>query len=141
MNTPARGIRASDLEREQIAKLVETAAGDGRLTPEEAGERLAEVSAARYRDDLQRLVADLPVAASAALPVRPPVHALWLIGGLIRTAALAGLLLLVWRFASWPMWLFGAIVFFAVARARFRWRTRRSRWFMRHGPGWVAVVR
>ena len=34
MNSPMTGIRASDAEREQISKLLQTAAGEGRLTPD-----------------------------------------------------------------------------------------------------------
>ncbi len=54
------GVRASDAERDHVAQILQTAAADGRLSPEEAGERLAAASAARLRDELARLIADLP---------------------------------------------------------------------------------
>jgi len=60
MKTPTTGVRASDAEREQIATLLQTAAGEGRLTPDEAGERLAQAQTARFRHELDQLVADLP---------------------------------------------------------------------------------
>jgi hypothetical protein len=37
----AAPIRASDAEREEVTRLLQRAVADGRLTPEEAGERLA----------------------------------------------------------------------------------------------------
>lgn len=135
------GIRASDAEREQIATLLQAAAGDGRLTPDEAGERLAQASTARYRDDLARLVADLPDVAPAVPRGRPPLGAFWLVGSVIRAAAFVGLLMLAWRFAFWPGWLFAFFVVIAMTRARYRWRARRHGWTTRRGPGWVAVVR
>ncbi len=58
--TPAKAVRASDSERERIAKLVSDAAGEGRLTLAEAEERLDRVYATRYRHELAAFVADLP---------------------------------------------------------------------------------
>lgn len=54
------GIRASDAERDEIARTIQQATADGRLTVEEADDRLAQVFAAKYRDELPALVADLP---------------------------------------------------------------------------------
>src|SRR5258708_18444929 len=74
-----RGVRASDAERERIAQLLQSAAAEGRLSPEEAGERLASASAATYREELQLLIADLPVARDpepGERTGRPPVG-LW----------------------------------------------------------------
>jgi len=134
-------IRASDAEREQVSAVLQRAAGEGRLTPEEAGERLAQASSARFRDELERLVADLPSVARETPLVRPATRAFWVVGGLLRAAAVVGLMLVFWRFAFWPMWLFGMFAFFAFTRAwRFGWYGRR-RWMSHHGPGWVTVVR
>jgi hypothetical protein len=58
---PSR-VRASDAEREAFAKVVQDAVGQGRLTLEEGEERLAQVYAAKFRDELDPLVADLPEA-------------------------------------------------------------------------------
>jgi len=142
MTTPTAGIRASDAERDQIAKLLQTAAGEGRLTPEEAGERLAQAAVARYRHDLTGLVADLPALPRAVRRERPIAGAFWIVGGLLRAAVFVGLMLLFWRVALWPLVVFG-IFGFAVTRAmRFGWYARR-RWWMRHGPParWVTEVR
>ena len=144
MNTPTTGIRASDTEREEVAKLLQTAAGEGRLTPEEAGDRLAQASAARFRDDLDRLVADLPSITHELPRERPLPRAFWVVGGLVRVAAFIGFMLLFWRVALWPTLLFGIFGFFAMTRAmRFGWYARRQRWMMRRGwrDRWVTVVR
>jgi Domain of unknown function (DUF1707) len=59
MNEPSR-VRASDAERERVAKLVSDAAGEGRLTLAEADERMNQIYAAKYRHELAEFVADLP---------------------------------------------------------------------------------
>jgi hypothetical protein len=144
MNSPTTGIRASDAEREQVAKLLQTAAGEGRLTPEEAGDRLAQASAARFRDDLDQLVADLPSVTHELPGVRPLPRAFWVVGGLLRVAAFVGFMLLFWRIALWPTLLFGIFGFFAITRAmRYGWDARRQRWMMRRRwpDRWVTVVR
>lgn len=64
---PAAGVRCSNADREQIAGLMHAAAGDGRLTMDEAEERLGQVYAARYHHELEALTADL------ALPSPSPV--------------------------------------------------------------------
>jgi hypothetical protein len=56
---PSR-VRASDAEREQYASVVRESVGDGRLTLGEGDERLAAIYAAKFRDELRPLVADLP---------------------------------------------------------------------------------
>lgn len=53
-------IRASDAEREAVAARLRTAAGEGRLEPDELEERLGAAFAARTRGELVPLVADLP---------------------------------------------------------------------------------
>lgn len=68
-------IRASDVEREQVAEIVRRAVGDGRLTLVEGDERLAGVYATVHRDELTTFTDDLgePVPAPLAAPdtVRP----------------------------------------------------------------------
>lgn len=59
-------LRASDRERDQVVEILQTAAGDGRLTIGELDERLDAALSARTRDELARLTADLP------LDGRPP---------------------------------------------------------------------
>jgi len=53
-------LRASDADREAIAERLRAAAGEGRLTLEEADERLAAAYAARTVAELAPLTADLP---------------------------------------------------------------------------------
>lgn len=66
MNEIERAVRASDTERERVAKLISTAAGEGRLSIAEADERLEHVYAAKFRHELTEFVADLPAPATPA---------------------------------------------------------------------------
>lgn len=65
MDTNPARLRASDAERERIARLVERAGAEGRLTLAELEERLGGVYAATYTGELAELVADLPEPAPA----------------------------------------------------------------------------
>jgi hypothetical protein len=53
-------IRASDAERDAAAERLRKAAGEGRLEPDELEERLGVALRARTRDEIARLVVDLP---------------------------------------------------------------------------------
>ena len=53
-------MRTSDAEREQVATILRAAMSEGRLTLEEGEERLTAVYAAKFRDELGPLTADLP---------------------------------------------------------------------------------
>ena len=64
-------IRTSDQERERIAEILRAAMAEGRLTLEEGEERLAAVYAAKYRDDLRPLTADLPDQGRQAVADTP----------------------------------------------------------------------
>lgn len=55
--------RASDGEREDVAAMLARAMVAGRLTPAEYSDRAATAQSARYRDQLDGLLADLPGAA------------------------------------------------------------------------------
>lgn len=61
-------LRCSDADREAVAEVIRQAAGDGRLTLDEHGERLDAVYAARTYRDLLPVVADLPGAAVPGVP-------------------------------------------------------------------------
>ncbi len=128
MNAPDRGsgVRASDAERERVAKLLESAAAEGRLTPDEAGERLAAASAATYREELGRLVADLPAPRSpdAGAFARAPRRAWWVWTAM--PVAFAMLVVGFWgfwgmRLLLWPLG-FMAIAFFLRPWRRRRWQ-------------------
>jgi hypothetical protein len=77
-----KAVRASDVERERVAKLVSEAAGEGRLSITEADERLERVYTTKFRHELAEFVSDLPADAPAAavrgldrFPTRLRVHA------------------------------------------------------------------
>jgi hypothetical protein len=53
-------VRASDAEREAVVAALQRAVGEGRLTADEAGDRIAAVYAARFRTELAGPLADLP---------------------------------------------------------------------------------
>src|SRR4051794_4133028 len=53
-------VRASDAEREEVARVVQAAGGEGRLTLTETEERLTGVFAARFRHELAQYTEDLP---------------------------------------------------------------------------------
>jgi hypothetical protein len=65
-----RATRASDAERERIAKVVSEAAGEGRLSIAEADERLEQIYAAKFRHELAEFISDLPEDAPRATPAR-----------------------------------------------------------------------
>jgi hypothetical protein len=62
-------VRASDAEREQAVALLQRSFADGRLTQAELEERVGAALAARTRDQLGALTADLPGAD--VRPARP----------------------------------------------------------------------
>ena len=64
-------VRTSDSEREQIAEILRAAMTEGRLTLAEGEERLAGAYAAKYRDELGPLTADLPDGGRRALAETP----------------------------------------------------------------------
>lgn len=53
-------VRASDAERERIAKMISEAAGEGRLSIAEADDRLERVYTTKFRHELAEFVNDLP---------------------------------------------------------------------------------
>jgi hypothetical protein len=64
-------LRASDADRERVAKILHDAMGEGRLTLAELDERLQSTYAAKTLGDLVPLTADLPVLG-ATYPVAAP---------------------------------------------------------------------
>jgi hypothetical protein len=68
-------LRTSDSEREQVAEILRAAMTEGRLTLEEGEERLGRVYAAKYRDELAPLTADLPGGGRPALADTPQARA------------------------------------------------------------------
>src|SRR4051794_41893797 len=62
-------LRASDADRAATVQTLQEAVGHGLLTYEEGSDRMAAAFAARFRDELPRLTADLPAVAA---PSQPP---------------------------------------------------------------------
>ncbi|GAA3461259.1 DUF1707 domain-containing protein [Saccharothrix longispora] len=63
-----RQMRASDADREKVARVLQQAHGEGRLDLVELDERLAAVYASKTYGDLVPLTADLGVATPTVLP-------------------------------------------------------------------------
>lgn len=68
-------LRTSDTEREEIAAILRAAMSEGRLTLDEGEERLTAAYAAKYRDELGPLTADLPDGGRRALLDTPEARA------------------------------------------------------------------
>jgi hypothetical protein len=66
-----QAVRASDSERDQVVALLQGHFTDGRLTQAELEERAGAALAARTRDQLRALTADLPDADMQ--PARPAI--------------------------------------------------------------------
>jgi hypothetical protein len=65
-------VRASDVERERVAKLISAAAGEGRLSIAEADDRLERVYTTKFRHELAEFVTDLPDEEPRTQPGRRP---------------------------------------------------------------------
>jgi hypothetical protein len=136
-------VRASDVEREEYAKVIRTAMTEGRLNLEEGEDRLSKVYATVYRDELGPIVADLPPSTMFNSPEfatearnRLRRHT----GRVVSAAALlTGIWLLVAILAHpvffWPI-IPIAIMSIGLARHR-RWvRWQQSGWNPWAGGGW-----
>jgi len=90
--TPQAGqaIRASDGERDKVVALLQRCFADGRLTQTELEERVGAALAARTRDQLSALTADLP---GANVPAAGPTMTLepWLLILLLCVCLPAGI--------------------------------------------------
>src|SRR5215831_19592188 len=64
-------IRASDVDRDAAAGLLNAAFAEGRLTADEHGQRIEAAYAARTWQQLHQLTADLPAPPAAARPMEP----------------------------------------------------------------------
>jgi hypothetical protein len=118
-------IRTSDQEREKIAEILRAAMAEGRLTLEEGEERLAAVYAAKYRDELAPLTADLPGNGRPALAETPEARTATRravrrhFGGVAVVAAvLVGLFLLSGAHFFWPIFPLMFLLFAVGGRRR-----------------------
>lgn len=118
-------IRASDSEREYVARIMQAAAAQGLLSLDEADERMATVYAARTRAELVPLTTDLPDGGRRLLENTPEARNAARTG-LIRhavTVAVVALLLIGVFFATgaqffWPAWPLAFMAFSLIGHAR-----------------------
>lgn len=123
-------IRASDAEREQVTGILQRAVAEGRLTPEEGGERLAAADAARFRSELATLIRDLPAIVETVRPAPRRVTWIGMAARLARGVVLGVLFaaLLFWGIGLFlPFWIFGLVVLAIMMGGRRR-RYRELRW-------------
>ncbi len=129
-------VRASNAEREMVARIINLATAEGMLTLDEADERLRLAYAAKIRDELAPLTADLPDGGRRLLENTPEARAAAR-SGVVRHGISVGtvglVLVTIWLAASiasddamffWPMWplMFMAFGVFGHARRVRRWR-------------------
>ena len=70
-----RNLRASDADRERVAKVLHESMAEGRLTVSELEERLTTVYAAKTIGELEPVLSDLPVDLHDVTPAARPVPA------------------------------------------------------------------
>ena len=137
------GIRISDRERERVASILRAAVGEGFLTLEEGDERQAAAYAARYKEQLIPLTADLPDGGRPLIADELRAEA-WAAGRgrLFRHAAfvtVAGAVLVtVWALSGahlfWPLLILAFLTLRLFGHAR--WLRRGWGWQgYRHGYG------
>ncbi len=144
--SPTR-VRTSDQEREQIAEILRAAMSEGRLDLTEGEERLTATYAAKYRDELRPLTADLPDGGRRALAETPQAklatrrslrrHAMFVVSiGMILT----GIWILSGAEFFWPIIPLSFLVMGLIRHARWRhWEPRYSyahRVAPWNGPHW-----
>lgn len=114
ITTPQSSLRASDTDRESTVSRLHKALGDGFLDLDETDERVATAYAARYRGELEPLLADLPEHPGCTAPTWADLgrSVVWrarvtLLGDApeaptarqTRTAALLAVLVVLWLLA------------------------------------------
>jgi hypothetical protein len=130
-------LRASDLDREQVAERLRQATAEGRLLAEELEERLEAVFTARTYGELDSVVADLP-GESARLPGQayrrrdaphpapwlrplPIILAMFFLGPVIVSLLLAAAVIIATVFSAWGLLLIVGWLAFGHGR-RYYWR-------------------
>jgi Domain of unknown function (DUF1707) len=107
-----RTVRASDADRERVAAILRSAAGQGLLTLTEVDERLTRVYAATHVADLAPLTADLPDGGRRLAPVDLAARSRAQAVARAHLAGYVGLVLLmvgIWVATGadsyfWPVW-------------------------------------
>lgn len=136
-------VRASDADRERVAGILRGAAGQGLLTLDEVGDRLASAYGARTTAELAPLTADLPEGgrrfAPVDLRVRARVQAIAR-AHLVGYVALVALMVGIWAATGadyfWPVWpALGMLPAVVSHLAAARWAGDPSRGWTSHLPG------
>ena len=125
-------LRAADADRDRVVELLTMAYSEGRLSKDEYDDRLGSALSARTYADLDRVVADLPVApAPTVIPV-------------VKTNgfAIASLACGLAQVAFGPLATIPAIVFGHIARGQIKRTGERGAGLALAGLllGWAAVV-
>lgn len=122
---PGSGVRASDAEREQVARILRAAAGEGLLTLGEADERLVALYASRFRAELEPLTADLPDGGRPLLENTAEARHAARAGlrrHVLTVAVIAAVLVAVWALSDapffWPVWPLFFMAFSLLKHAR-----------------------
>lgn len=111
---PERRELASDVERDQTARVVSHAVGEGRLSFDEGERRIDAVLRSRHRHELAGLVADLPHGTAQTTDRRPSTR---LRLGLLMVAATMVLAAVVVQavIGLWVLWPLAVVVLGASA--------------------------
>jgi DUF1707 SHOCT-like domain len=126
VNDRQPALRASDADRERVARILGEHGAAGRLTPEELEERLDAAYAARTHGELDRLLHDLPGPPAPRVPDRDRELARTHLAHRAGLSVIACLVCVgIWAAAGasgsfWPIWV---ILLAAVGLARAGWRT------------------
>jgi len=123
MTSPTR-LRASDADRERVAARIQQASSEGRLTLDETEQRLGDVYAAKYVDELAEFLSDLPTEQPPREPRFPPPLRLHAALVVLLSALLIGRWIASGADFFWPVvpmfWLGVSLVVHAGIRARRR---------------------
>jgi hypothetical protein len=118
-------VRASDADRERVARELGVHAGEGRLSPEELDERVGAAYAARTRAELDALLADLPAPRPRPAPTQRDIDRARLLHRAGVGAIAIAVCIAIWAAAGasgsfWPVWVALVVV---LSLARDAWRT------------------
>ena len=141
-------LRTSDTEREQVAEILRAAMAEGRLSLDEGEVRLGVGYAAKYRDELTPLTADLPDGGRRALADTPKARtatrrALRQHAGFVALLAvvLTGLWALSGAHFFWPVFPLAFLVMGLIRHIRFGPGYRQHRRGHGHAPWHVPEHR
>jgi hypothetical protein len=132
----ATGTRASDAERQEIVAQLSRHLNDGRIDLGEYDERVAAVYATTTRDELQRVLADLPPLRARTVSAQPGPRRrvpLWQRIELTAWFGVGLLCVVIWALVSlglgeftypWPLWVIGPWGGVLIFRMAAGWESR-----------------